>query len=742
MLTARFRPSTVRALTGLSAALCLVAAAVAGTASPPPIAGADDTVPTAPSAAEGSSAEVGVAQATSGASKFIPITPIRALDTRSDEGYGKVYGDSAISLDPVTDTGVAEAAAVQPDDIVAVAANVTVVHAGGFGYATVWPTGSVRPTTATNNTEVVGQNIGNLVLAPLGLERKISFYPSVDAHVVVDVFGVFARSGATDDGRFEPLGPVRHTDTRDDRRMDAGETRTFDLTTVGVPADAAGVVMNLTAFDSNGRGFYTVWPSGEPRPTTANVNLNSAAFAAGNQVIASVTDGKVDVYTDIGSHITLDVTGFFTGDGSGTQTGGLFVPTTPARFLDSREADGPTALTGQRPLAEDTRLILPIAGRNGVPTEGVRAVALNLTANQTSARGFVKAFPAGTDEPATSSLNFSTAGQTIPNHAITVVDPASGSVELLASVQTHLIADATGYFLDDDAVIPASTLPTKTVDPGSFAPSPLGSAPSAMPYDFLFDRGRYVNNGFRPNPTINTRFSACAPVRYAINVDLADDAAIADMIASIEQLEQATGIDFQYAGATSAGHNVERELLLPEGFTPELPYQFLPPDADVLIAYTNESYGDATAGSVVGVGGGLRVPSTERMFRGFALIDIGDVTTSAARRAAITHEMGHMMGLGHITDYNPRTGASSNAFQGLDPKAGTWSSATVRDQLMYPLLNGSIDTYQAGDLLGLWQLYGTQACPSGRQAGDAAASRQGPGSDSVDWSGVEIVLQH
>ena len=85
-----------------------------------------------------------------------------------------------------------------------------------------------------------------------------------------------------------------------------------------------------------------------------------------------------------------------------------------------------------------------------------------------------------------------------------------------------------------------------------------------------------------------------------------------------------------------------------------------------------------------------------------------------------------MMGLGHITDYNPRTGASSNAFQGLDPKAGTWSSATVRDQLMYPLLNGSIDTYQAGDLLGLWQLYGTQACPSGRQAGDAAANDGDP----------------
>lgn len=743
MPPARFRPPAVRALTGLGAALSLTIVAFTGTAAPSSPAGADDTVPDAPPSADQlAAAEIGVGAASTGASKFVPITPVRALDTRVDEGYGRIFGTSAISVDPVSDTGVAAAAGVSPDDIVAVAANVTIVQAGGFGYATIWPTGTERPTTATNNTEAPGQNIGNLVLAPLGVERKISVYPSVDAHVTVDVLGVFVRSGSSDDGRFESVGPVRHVDTRDGERMAAGETRTFDLTTSGVPEDAAGVVLNLTAFDANGRGYYTVWRSGDERPHTANVNVSAAGSAAGNQVIAPVSDGKIDVFTDVGSEITIDVTGYITGDGGGAGTAGLFVPFSPARFLDTRAGAAPTGLTGGAPLASGKRFSLPIAGRNDVPDDGVRAVALNITANQTAARGYVKAFPSGDAEPTTSSLNFTSGGQTVPNHAITVVDP-SGSVDLLPSVRTHLIVDATGYFLDEDGAVPSSKIATKTIDPSSFVPAPLGPAPAAMPYDFLFDRSRLISTGARPNPTINTRFSACEPIRYAINIDLADNEAIADIFAAVEALERATGIDFQYAGATSGGINVDNRILLPEGFNPPLPYRFLPPQADVVIAYTNSSYSSATAGNVVGVGGGLRVPSTERMFRGFSLIDIGDLRTSHERQAALTHEMGHMMGLGHVTDFNPRTGAASNLFQGLDPKSGTWSNTAVRQQLMYPMLNGDIRDYQAGDQLGLWQLYGTQSCPSGRGTGsDAPEVAQGPGTDDVDWSRVEITIDH
>jgi hypothetical protein len=720
----------------------VVAAASAPGSSGSPIVGADDTVPSqiANSGAP-ATPELVAGELVGGASRFVPIPPTRALDTRSSSSYARMFGGSSISLDPISGTGVAAAAGVDPDDVTAVVVNTTIVRADGRGFATMWPTGSERPTAATNNTEFEGHTIGNLVIAPLGLERKISIFASTDVHVTVDVLAVFVSSGTTSEGRFEQLGPIRHTDTRDTNDpMAANERRRFDLTTAGVPADATGVVMNLTGFRSNGPGFYRVWAAGAPEPDTANVNLIGAGFAAGNQVISPVTDGQVDVFTNVGSDITIDVTGYFTGPSAASTTDGLFVPLAPGRLLDSREPGGPTGLTGGARLAGAVAFELPVAGRIGVPNGEAMAVALNITGNQTGGRGFVKASAAGAPEPATSSLNFTAAGQTVPNHAITSIDPTSGAVDLLPSVDTHLIVDASGYFLADGAPAPPPSAFGKSVDPGSFVPAPLGEPPAAGPYDFLFDRSRYLSTGVRPNPTIASRYDACAPIRYALNVDIADDAAIADLITSIEEVERYTGIDFDYAGVTSAGMVIDDEILLPEAFSPMLPYRYLPPGADVVIGYSQSSDTPGLRGGVIGVGGGLRVPSSSLMFRGFAIIDLPDLPMSSERIATTTHELGHLMGLGHVSDFDPRTGLPSDRFQGLGPIAGQWNASDLLEQLMYPQLNPSTTTFSPGDIRGLWELYGTQTCAA-RGTLETHTSTPNDVPDEIDWRDVEIVVE-
>jgi hypothetical protein len=120
------------------------------------------------------------------ASAYRPINPIRILDTRSDPGIKRLWIGSAFSIDPITTTGVAEAAGVNAADITAVIVNTTLVKTGSRGFGTVWPTGSKRQVTSTNNAGFEGHTIPNLVIAPLGLDQKISVYSSMTSDIILD----------------------------------------------------------------------------------------------------------------------------------------------------------------------------------------------------------------------------------------------------------------------------------------------------------------------------------------------------------------------------------------------------------------------------------------------------------------------------------------------------------------------------------------------------------------------------
>ena len=119
----------------------------------------------------------------------------------------------------------------------------------------------------------------------------------------------------------------------------------------------------------------------------------------------------------------------------------------PARLLDTR-AGSPTidgAFAGGGALGQGGVVNLTVVGRGNVPTTGVGAVVLNVTATSPTASGFVTVYPTGTQRPNASNLNFVT-GQTTPNLVITKVG-ANGQVALFNSAgNTHLIADVVGWF--------------------------------------------------------------------------------------------------------------------------------------------------------------------------------------------------------------------------------------------------------------------------------------------------------
>ena len=95
----------------------------------------------------------------------------------------------------------------------------------------------------------------------------------------------------------------------------------------GVPADATGVALNLTAASPAAAGFVTVWPCDRPRPTASNLNVTAGTDRANLVLVAPDGDGEVCVFTSGTTHVVVDVFGWF-GDG--------FVGTTPTRVLDTR----------------------------------------------------------------------------------------------------------------------------------------------------------------------------------------------------------------------------------------------------------------------------------------------------------------------------------------------------------------------------------------------------------------------
>ena len=195
----------------------------------------------------------------------------------------------------------------------------------------------------------------------------------------------------------------------------------------GVPSDAEGVVLNVTAVNARAPGYLTVFPCGAALPDASNLNY-AAAQTIPNSVIAKVgAGGRVCVFTSAQADLLVDVNGSL-------PAGSDVNPLDPSRLYDSRTGDGP------RPDGSVT--VVQVAGRGGVPADATTAV-LNVTALDASVPGYMTVFPCGTAPPDASNLNFPI-GATIANSVIAKLD-AAGKVCVFTSGSAGLLVDVGGY---------------------------------------------------------------------------------------------------------------------------------------------------------------------------------------------------------------------------------------------------------------------------------------------------------
>lgn len=89
----------------------------------------------------------------------------------------------------------------------------------------------------------------------------------------------------------------------------------------GVPANATGVVLNLTGTDATRNTFITATPTGTPRSTTSVLNVTPNVAIANTITIALGTNGQIDLFNFDGNiHLVADVTGYLLPAATGTTT--------------------------------------------------------------------------------------------------------------------------------------------------------------------------------------------------------------------------------------------------------------------------------------------------------------------------------------------------------------------------------------------------------------------------------------
>jgi len=234
-----------------------------------------------------------------------------------------------------------------------------------------------------------------------------------------------SHATATTSGTYVPLTPARISDTRAASGFpNAGATLTAGGTEKVVVEGAGGVptsgvsavVLNVAATNETASGFLTVFPDGAAQPVVANLNTLPNTSVSNLVTVAVGTDGDVSIFNHAGStDVVVDVEGYYT---TTVGTTGLYDAVTPDRVFGTT--------TGGTPIAAGTSTAVTVTGgTTGVPADA-KAVVFNLTASAGTSASFLTAFPAGSNRPTASNLNFG-ANQIIGNR-VTVPVGTGGQV--------------------------------------------------------------------------------------------------------------------------------------------------------------------------------------------------------------------------------------------------------------------------------------------------------------------------
>ena len=355
----------------------------------------------------------------------------------------------------------------------------------------VWNFGDGSPAVTTNTDETThtyssqGVYTASVTLTDSsGTSTTITF----NGNMVLNNGSALATATYSVDvnGVYHPISPIRVCDTRStaatnqcnsggNGTLQAGSVLTVQITNEAsdnVPTGATAAVLNITAISSASSpagGFITVWPSNDTMPNASTLNFQGGEIVPNLTQIQLSPTGQIKIYNFNGStDILVDVEGWIGPNPTGTTAGSYFNSISPYRICDTRSTSVSNQCNtgGNGTLSSSTtqNLTVQITGEGGIPKTGVTAVALNLTATDTTAWSFLTVWPSGT-EPTASNSNWTAGGQTVANRVIVPVS-TSGTINVANfGGSVDVIVDVNGYYTSNsNGATFTGTVPSRICD--------------------------------------------------------------------------------------------------------------------------------------------------------------------------------------------------------------------------------------------------------------------------------------